>query len=163
MADVKAYLRIDGSEEDAVLASLIAAARMYVENYQRRAYGCQQLRLTLSAQEAGQKIELPRSKRLVSVDKAAAVLEDNSEEKLSYSICCGDINSCLALDGEPAGDVCIEYTVDGGACCSSTLLAMQLLVSGWYENRLPFAADGKTLAEMPFGVTALLQGERLLL
>ena len=31
LADAKAHLRIDGSDEDALLTALIAAARMFVE------------------------------------------------------------------------------------------------------------------------------------
>ncbi len=161
--EVKTFLRIDGTEEDALLTSLITAARQQAERFQRRAYGRQQLRLTLSADEAGQKIELPRSKVLVKVDKAVTVTPDGTEQPFAFSTCCGDVNHCLLPDEEPAGDIRVEYTVNGGLADKSARLAMCLLISGWFENRLPYAADSKATMELPFGVTALLQGERVLL
>lgn len=163
LKEVKAYLRIDGDEEDELLNSLITAAREHVERYQRRAYGRQQLRLTLSAEEAGRSIELPRSKHLISIDKACSLAGDGAEQQLDFTIRCGDINSCLELAAEPAGDIRIVYTVNGGATSKSVRLAMCMLISGWFENRLAYGADGKALSEMPFGVTALLQGQRVLL
>ena len=37
LEEIKEYLRIDGDDEDVLLASLITAARCYCEDYQKQA------------------------------------------------------------------------------------------------------------------------------
>lgn len=53
LAEARAWLRVDTNDEDAVVASLISAARMLVESATRRALVTQGWRVTLDAWPAG--------------------------------------------------------------------------------------------------------------
>ena len=163
LTDVKAYLRIDGDTEDALLASLISAAREYCESYQHRAYGEQTLRLTLPAIDAQASIELPRSKDLVEIKNISVNNNFGTKEIVDdYTISYSSINANLSLMVAVLADddLCIDYIVKGD-CDQSTMMAMRLLVASWYENRL--AVDSKSYNEVPFAVTALLNPGRVLL
>lgn len=161
--DVKAYLRIEGDEENAVLASLIAAAQRYCEDYQHRTYGLLTLRLTVPTADAQTDIELPRSKNLNEVTNLTVRWPSGKEQLIdNYTLRYGEINTRLRVEEMlPAdADLVINYRVKG-ECDESTLLAMRLLVASWYENRL--AADDRNRKEAPFAVTALLNPGRVLL
>ena len=161
--DVKAYLRIEGDEENVVLASLIAAAQRYCEDYQHRTYGLLALRLTVSTADAQADIELPRSKSLSEIVNIAVRWPSGKEQAIdNYTLRYGEINTRLRVkETLPAdADLIIDYRVKG-ECDESALLAMRLLVANWYENRL--AADDRSRKEAPFAVTALLNPGRVLL
>lgn len=163
--EIKEYLRIDVDAEDALLESLITAARLYCENYQRQAYGTQTLRLSLSGGEYGNVVELPRSKYLQSVEKLVAVLPDGSEKDLTnaYYQQPGNIYTSLTfVESVPANaTLVIEYVVSSDLQLDDVKTAVKLLVANWYENRL--AVSDKALTEVPLCVKSLLNRERVIL
>lgn len=59
LSEVKAWARIDGSDEDALLTSLIGAARESVEQYLRRSLITQTWKLTLDMIQSGWANDLP--------------------------------------------------------------------------------------------------------
>ncbi|MBB5755282.1 head-tail connector protein [Prosthecomicrobium pneumaticum] len=59
VAEAKAHLRLDGSEEDGLVAAAIAAARIHVEAVTGRALIAQDWRLHLDRWPAGRRIGLP--------------------------------------------------------------------------------------------------------
>lgn len=164
LAEVKEYLRIDDDNEDMLLQSLITAARLYCENYQKQAYGTQTLRLSLSGGEYGNVIELPRSKYLQSVEKLVAVLPDGSEKALAYDKQLGgDIYTSLTFAGNVPEDatLVVEYVVGSDVQVDDVKTAVKLLVANWYENRL--ATSDKAFSETPLCVKSLLNRGRVML
>lgn len=81
LAEVKAHLRIDGSDEDGYLTALITAARERLENETRRSFLRQQWRATIHAVAEGCAIELPRPR---------LILDDSSPFLLEYKNASGD-------------------------------------------------------------------------
>ncbi|HEY8595633.1 MAG TPA: head-tail connector protein [Devosiaceae bacterium] len=71
LAEAKAFLRVDGSDEDSLVTTLIAAARIHIESVTNRALLTQQWRLTLDAWPASRIVHLPVGP-LVSVDAITA-------------------------------------------------------------------------------------------
>jgi uncharacterized phiE125 gp8 family phage protein len=49
LAEAKAWLRVDGTDEDTLITALIAAARTHVENFTRRALITQQFEVSFDA------------------------------------------------------------------------------------------------------------------
>lgn len=162
LEEIKEYLRIDGDDEDVLLASLITAARCYCEDYQKQASCIQKLQLTLPREEISGAFELPRSRYLREVNKVVVVAGDK-ETNLLFAVRTGNVNSLICIDNPVGdGDVVITYTAGIEKPEPQFLLAIKMLVAGLYEHRLPFS-EGKVLSEVPFGVKALLQGGRVLL
>lgn len=58
--EVKTYLRVDSSDEDDFVQSLIVAARSYCEAYTNRMFVTQTLRMYLDGWPSGDVIEVPR-------------------------------------------------------------------------------------------------------
>lgn len=161
---MKDYLRVDGDEENPLLESLIAAARGYCEEYTRRSFVRKRLRLVLAPDEIEQCIELPRSKYLDGVESVKEVMPDGAELPVLFEgVRCGDINQKLVLSdiGDIEGDLFITYVVGSETASDYVKVAIRLLVASWYENRLPY--NDKSVNEVPFGIRALLNRERVMM
>ena len=120
LAEAKTFCRIDGSDEDALVSALIAAARLQVESLTGRALVTQTWRLTLRC--APRLVELP-------VIPAASLLEAPDGAVLQ-----GD--AVLLL--EPVDELSIDYTAGYGAAAEVPRDLKQVvltLVAYWYENR----------------------------
>jgi hypothetical protein len=121
VAEAKAFCRIDGSDEDALVEALIAAARLQVESLTGRALVEQTWRLTTCP--AGRLVVLP-------VIPAIAVLEAPDGAVLQ-----GD----AVLLAEPlSGEISIDYTAGYGGATevpADLKQAVLTLVAYWYENR----------------------------
>lgn len=162
--EAKEYLHIDGNEEDALIASLISAARSYCEDYTKQCFCMQKLQLTVPAQDVAKLIELPRSKYLASVESVVEVTADDEELPMLFEgFCCGQVNHLLVLRDTSGieGDVKIIYITGREKVSDKVKTAIRLLVAGWYENRLPYG--DKAMNEVPYGIMALLNGERVLM
>ena len=162
--EAKEYLHIDGNEEDALIASLISAARSYCEEYTKQIFCKQKVRLTVPAQDVTKMIELPRSKYLDSIESVVEFAPDNGEKPLLFEgYSCGYVNQQLVLKdtADVVGDVRIIYITGCDEISDKVKTAIRLLVAGWYENRLPYG--DKAMNEQPYGIMALLNGERVLM
>lgn len=169
--EAKEYLRIDDSE-DTYVTSLIIGAREYCENFQNRAYINQQWELTLDDFETYE-IIIPKPP-LQSIDsikyKDCAGIErvmqgtDYITDTDSY------IGRIMPPYGRPwpifvpypANAVRVRFTCgygDAPKVPQRVKQAMLLLISHWYENRLPAS---KVAGEMDFAVTALLSQDRII-
>ncbi|MGM9582163.1 MAG: head-tail connector protein [Phascolarctobacterium sp.] len=165
LEEVKAYLRIDDDSEDVLLQALIKAAREYCENYQRVAYFPRTMRLTLAPGEWGSSLELPRTKYGCTVEKVYSVdlqgIQKDVEGSFQFAIV-GNINTNLVVvDDTPySNTLAIEYIAGSEEQPPEAVkTAIKLLVSGWYENRLP--ASDKANNVVPYGVFALLTPGRV--
>jgi hypothetical protein len=138
-ADAKAFCRIDGDSEDALVDALIAAARLHVESLTGRALVTQSWRLVLHG-PTPRLIALP-------IVPVAALLEAPEGAVLQ-----GD---CVLL-AAPLDGVSIDYSAGYGEAAdvpADLRQAVLLLVAYWYEHR-----DAVTTT--PAGLERLLAGFR---
>lgn len=171
---VKAHLRVDVTDDDALIAAFITAAREYCEGFQNRAYITQTWQLWLDAWPAGGEIRIPRSP-LQSVSSVRYYGADNTEYILAPTDYLVDTKSepgriVLAYGKNwpsvtlrPANAVCVEFTAGYGDVATvpqRVKQAILLLVGHWYDSR-EVAAVGKLVSEVPFTVNALLWQERV--
>jgi hypothetical protein len=144
LADAKAWCRIDASDEDALVAALIAAARLHVESVTGRALVTQSWRLTIGC-PVGRALVLP----VVPVSAVTAATADDAAIEVVLE---GD---CVLLPGSGYQDVSIDYTAGyGGAgdVPADLKQAVLALVAYWFENR-DLAAG-----EPPAGFERLIAG-----
>jgi uncharacterized phiE125 gp8 family phage protein len=170
LADAKAFLRVEHSDDDALVAALIAAARGHVEAFARCALIAQTWRLTLDRWPESGRIR-PRIGPLRAL--VAARVRDES-----------DIAADIATDGfvvdRAAGEIAappwalppprratagIELDLEigfGGAADVPPMLAqaLRMLVAHWYENR-GLIAIGQSVAMMPASVNAMIAFHRV--
>lgn len=176
LTEAKAHLRVDGSEEDSLISSLIAAARRWCEGYQNRAYVTQTWDLVLDAWPAAPepdriRIPLPPLQSVASVkytDKdgvqttmpAADYLVDLASQPGRLVLAYGKSWPTATL--RPAAAIEIRFTAGYGAAAAvpeTAKQAIKLLVGHLYEHREAASVD--EIREVPFAVKALLGLERI--
>ena len=173
VAQVKAQARVETTADDALIAVYLSAARELCEEMARRAFTTQTLRLSLDEWPCGRVIKLPRPP-LISV--TSIVYTDDDGIATTWPAA----NYVVDTDSEPgrilpdpdvvwpvgetlraAGGIKITYQAGYGAaaaCPKKYQMAVLLLAAHLYERR-EAAADAK-MEEIPFGVTALLSGDK---
>jgi len=126
LAEAKAWCRIDGTDEDALVAALIAAARLQVESLTGRALVTQSWRLTTCPR--GRLVELPVVPAIALTDAPdGAVLQGDA----------------VLLADFVSGEISLDYTAGYGAAAdvpADLQQAVLALVAYWYENRDALAA-----------------------
>jgi hypothetical protein len=131
LAEAKTFCRIDGTDEDALVSALIAAARLHVESLTGRALIEQTWRLVLETPR-GLVIELPVVPALAIVDAPdGAVLQGDA-----------------VLLAEAVAPLTIDYTAGYGEAEDvppDLRQAVLTLVAYWYEHR-----DSLTTAPLGF-------------
>jgi uncharacterized phiE125 gp8 family phage protein len=167
VADMKIHLRVQHTAEDALIGSLIGAARAHVEGVLGRSLALQALELTLEAFPE-REIKLPRppiaSVASVRFRDFNGALQPLGPE--SYALFPHDIAPLLlpafgvvwpatfaALDA-----VKIAFTSGYADVPEDILAAMKMLVGHLYRNREAVSENG--LKEVPMGVNFLLDKYR---
>lgn len=121
LAEAKAFCRIDGTDEDALVSALIAAARLHVESITGRALLTQTWRLVLQS-VSGLVVPLPVVPASELIDAPdGAVLQGDS----------------LLLAAE-TDQLSVDYTAgygDAGDVPQDLKQAVLTLVAYWYEHR----------------------------
>lgn len=171
VADAKTFLRVEHGDDDAVIASLIAAARAQVEALTRRALILQSWRLVLDRWPSDGRIRL-RMAPLRSVIAARVFDAAGASSPLNaadFSIDAG--GSIVAprfappVPGRPSGGIEIDLQLGYGPTSADVpdLLrhAVRSLVAHWYENR-GLAAIGQSVALLPGSVGAMIASYRVL-
>ena len=169
VAEAKAFLRVEHSDDDTIIAALIAAARGHVEALTRRALLTQSWRLVLDAWPANGRIDL-RMGPLRSVIAARVFDTANNAGTIDVETFVVDIaadviaSPCWALPAPGRLTAGIELDVQlgyGNAADVPDALrhAVRMLVAHWYENRSLVAAG--TVAALPAGVDALIAPYRV--
>lgn len=172
-AEAKLHCRIDGSDDDSLVAALITAAREHVEEVTERALIEQTWRLTLAAFPCG-RLLLPRP-RLIAVSSIVYLDTDGASQTLDSSLYRVDATSEPG-SVEPAygtswpdtyavsGAVTVTFTAGYGTEVSAVPQAIKqavlLLVGAWYENREGIIT-GTIVAKTPLAVEALLGPYRM--
>lgn len=172
--EVKLHLRLDsGSSEDTLLSSLIATARQYCEQYQRRAYITQTWELWLDRFPTVPVIDIPLPP-LQSIISIKYYDTANSEYTLAASEYFADIKSqpgrislhygktWPSLTLRPSNAVCITFVCGYGATAASVLerirQAILLTIGHLYENRE--AVSNVQAYVVPMTVDSLLWQDR---
>lgn len=172
LSEMKAHLRVDSSDEDALISGLISAARGRVENETSRALITQTLRLTLARFPDGRtSIMIPRP-ALQTVSSVSYYDSDGALQTLGSSA------YVVQADYEPARLQLAESEVDGWPDTDSDRLdTVQITyVAGWADaNAVPTplksaimliaahlfehreeASGGAAVKEVPMSVKPLL-------
>jgi uncharacterized phiE125 gp8 family phage protein len=172
VSDAKAHLRVDSDEDNFYIASLISAAREWVETYIDRTLVKTQWTLKMDRFPIGD-IELPRppmmplsvSLTFTSESGAVSVLASNLYRVDSASTP-GVVRPLREADWpaymDDANAITITYWAgygdDGRSVSAAIRHAILMLVGQWYERRA--AADSMGGNEVPFGVSLLLSSQK---
>jgi len=168
LADAKTHCRIDGTSEDAYIASLIVTSRLQIEAALGLAMITQSWRWTLDAWPTGSIIELPM-RPVQSIESLELVHTTGSTTPVapaSYRLD-GLANPArlalttlsLPLPAAIANGIAINFTAGFGASASDVpepiRHATLLLVAHWYECREP-APAGTRHTPIPSTIDTLL-------
>ena len=173
LGEVKQYLRVDFDDDDALIASLISAAREQAELFQRRVLVRKQYDLTYDYWP-GFRVEL--ASPVVSVDLVQYTDVDGHTQELiagpdyvadltkQPAIISAPWNTCWPwFSPAPSSSILIRFTAGYGlsdpfwqSAGARLKAGMLLLVSHWYTNRLPFSGGRTAANEFPYGITACL-------
>lgn len=173
--EVKDYLRISSTDDDTYLTALIIAARKYCENYQNRAYITQIWDMSLDDWPNGiitipkgnlQTINSVKYKNSSGIETTIA----NTEYVYSTKGILGRLTpaygkSWPSFTPYPLDAININFSAGYGSSSDkvpeTVKQAMYLLISHWYENRVPLNDRMGVPTELNFTVTALLWQERI--
>lgn len=168
LAEVKTRLRIDGSDDDAGVTRLIAAATSHAESICQRAFVTQKWALILDTFPACGPITLPLPP-LQSVEAIEYVDADGATQTLApadYLVDKAGLVGRVHLAygktwpsprAQPMA-VRVEFTAGYGAAAavpSDLVSALMLLIAHWDQNREAVLV-GTISAPLPMGVEALL-------
>jgi uncharacterized phiE125 gp8 family phage protein len=169
LGEAKAHLRIDGTAEDTLIASLIVTSRLHVEAAAGLALVTQHWSWYLDAWPPGRAVELP----LRPIQSIAAVrLYDESGaattlEPAAYLLDGAGLRPRLVRLGAPvwprpgriANGIEIAFAAGYGGAAADVPApirqAILILVAHWYEHRSPLE-DGAHAAPLPTMVSELL-------
>ena len=178
LAEAKSHLRVEITDDDTLINSLIKAARRHVENVCSRALITQTWYLYLDAFPAsGKEIKIPLPP-LGSIVNIAYIDTDGVTQTLAASKYTVDAKSEPARVKEAYNEtwpdtreiinaVTVEFTCGYGADETSIpepiRQAMLMLIGHWYENRELVVVTGNMAPkEIPAAVTALLASYRII-
>jgi len=174
LAEAKTLLRIDGTDEDSLLSSLISTARHTVEIRTGRALLTRTLVLTLNRWPNSGVVPLPHPPAIsiASVDVVSASggmspvpsgtwLVDRTGLRARLRLAPGH---AWPVPGSPVEGVRVTYDAGYGTSPADIppplAHAVLLLVAHWYENRVPVVLNGSA-ARVPATVDALIAPYRL--
>jgi uncharacterized phiE125 gp8 family phage protein len=160
LAEVKLHLRIDGSDEDALLNVLIASARRWFEDITGRTLYATTYEYSLGEWPRGDRIVLPRATTLTSVASLVYYGTDGTPATWDASNYLADTvrtpgalvlaygNSWPSADLYPVEPIRVRYTA--GMATSSPLTtvpdgiktAVLFAIGDWYERREAMVASG---------------------
>jgi uncharacterized phiE125 gp8 family phage protein len=171
--EAKAHLRVDGTAEDTLIASLILASRLHIETALGLALITQNWRLYLDRWPAEKDFELP-IRPLQSIDAVRVLPEVGMATVIDPANYLADTVSTPPRfvrtavvwkhPGKPANGIEIDLTVGFGALASEVpgplRQALLLLVAHWYENREPITV-GAPETVIPQPVSDLVEAYRV--
>ena len=175
LTEAKLHLRVDVTEDDTLIATLIQAAREMVEGISRRALITQVWKLILDEFPAGDTISIPMPplQAVASItykDQDGSASTFSSDDYIVNSDCePGKValaygSSWPSTTLYPTGAVTVQFTAGFGDASTDVpekyRQALLLLCGHFYENREAIATTGAVPKEVPFGVEALLWLDR---
>lgn len=181
LAEAKAHLRVDASDDDAYILGLITTAREWCEEYLDRTLVSTQwvMRLDKFPDDGTMDVELPRppvvssgTATAVSVTYTAENGGTQSWSSASYRVdrasTPGVVRTLYGQTWPPhlQDDNAVTVTWWGGYGPSGSSVpaairhAILMLVGHWYENRQATVATGAVPQDVPFGVRSLLDSQK---
>jgi uncharacterized phiE125 gp8 family phage protein len=163
--EARAFLRLDATDEDALVAAFITAARTVLEAETRRAFVTQGWRLLLDRWPA-RGVSIPLAP-VSAVTRLALVAADGAMQELDASLyetaLAGDAPRIVAAGAWPApprrvGGIAVDFVAGYGAAADvpqPLKQALLMLVAHWFETRTP-VAFGDAPADIPLTVAALV-------
>jgi len=168
-AEAKAHIRVDSSDDDTLINSLILTAQLHIEAALGLALITQSWRLVLDCWPLGDTLEMPL-RPLVSVAEIRLIDGEGGSEiidAVNYSV---DVASTVPRITSRSGywpspgarnnGIEIDFVAGYGEAASAVPFpirqALLMLIAHWYENREP-TAIGTSAARIPDTVSALLQ------
>jgi uncharacterized phiE125 gp8 family phage protein len=171
LAEAKAFLRVETSDDDELIGALIAGSRIHVEAQTRRALITQSWRLAIDAwPDDGRLTIIPAPLQTLT---AARVFDfDNNVQALDTGAFVLDKGAsalifapwALPAPGRASAGIELDVTVGYGDAAVDVpeplRQAIRLLVAHWYDNRELTTAG--TTATLPQTVAALIAPYRML-
>jgi uncharacterized phiE125 gp8 family phage protein len=167
LAEAKAYLRVEHSDDDLVIAAFIAAARIHVETQTRRALITQTWRIVRDAWPCDGKLSVSPSPlqqilaaRVYETDGSTLPIDTQAfvADKASAPAIVAFAAWSLPVPGRGVGGIEIDVRVgygDAGVNVPEPLRqALRVLVAHWYERR-GVTAPGAA-AMLPLTMSALI-------
>lgn len=175
-AEAKAYLRIDGTNEDTLVDSLIIAARQQAETFTGRALCTQTWDLVLDqfpGDDAPIDVPLPPLQSVTSITyldtngttqtlSSSVYIVDSKNEPGRIALAVGE--SWPDTQADRINAVTVRFVCGYGAADAvpeGIKTAIKLLVSHWFEHREPVVV-GSISSELPQSVEMLLWQHRIL-
>ena len=147
VADAKAYMRVDTSDDDTLIGTMIEQARIWCENYIGKDIVAKSRQYYL--EEVNNRFSIPFS----PLDSISSVtVEGSSADYDTYGL----YDEIIELDQLPAQDIKVSYLTLG---MDNGLLqqAILQLVSTYYDNRADFIVlQGVSFVKVPTEVTQIL-------
>lgn len=147
VADAKAYMRVDTSDDDTLIGTMIEQARIWCENYIGKDIVAKSRQYYL--EEVNNRFSIPFS----PLDSISSVtVEGSSADYDTYGL----YDEIIELDQLPAQDIKVSYSTLG---MDNGLLqqAILQLVSTYYDNRADFIVlQGVSFVKVPTEVTQIL-------
>ncbi|MEO1542992.1 MAG: head-tail connector protein [Pseudomonadota bacterium] len=171
--EVKAHLKVDGSEEDLLIASLILTSRLHIESALGLGLITQSFKLMLDAWPRGGAIRLPvrpvqavEEIRVCDADGGSAVLDAST-----YDVDVTSAPARIVYVGGPAPkpgrsvngievDLVAGYGDGPSDVPAPIRQGLMMLVAHWYEHRDPVEI-GSSRTAIPPAVSNLIKPYRL--
>ncbi|MBB5050548.1 putative phiE125 gp8 family phage protein [Afipia massiliensis] len=171
LTDAKNFLRVEHGDDDAIITSLVSAARNHVEALTRCALITQTWRLVLDRWPDGGRIA-PRIGPLRTLTAVRVFDPAGEASVIDPDIFVVDVAAgvlaapawSLPVPGRSVAGIELDIEVGFGAASDvpQTLRqAIRMLVAHWYENR-GLIAIGSSVAMMPASVNAMISSHRVL-
>jgi uncharacterized phiE125 gp8 family phage protein len=168
LAEAKTFLRVDHTDEDILIQSLITASREYCEVFQRRSIATKTYEMTLDRFPSERFIRIP----LPPLKTVSSVIYKDSEGTdttfTDYVVDTDNEPGQIVLDYNkswpsftpyPVNVVRIQFTAGYDEIPEQTKQAMYMLIGHWYENRE--SVSPQSMNTVPFATDALLYPNRV--
>lgn len=180
VAEAKAHLRVDTTDDDTYIGTLITAAREWVEQYLDRALITQQLVMTLESFPVGDdEIVLPRPPMVMAGTATTVAVTytmaaggtatlSTSAYRVDRYATPGEVQTLYAgtwpadrREDENAVSVTwwAGYGATGSSVPAAIRHAMLMLIGHWYENRSTVLV-GSISKQLEFAVESLLSSQK---
>jgi len=181
LAEAKAHLRVDTSDDDNYIGTLITAAREWCEQYLDRTLVHTQwvMRFDKFPDSGIEPVELPRPPMVLSGTATAVTVTftqeagptstySTAEYRVDRNATPGAIlpiyGSTWTPHRQDDNAISVTWWAGYGAIGTSVPAAIRhailMLVGHWYESRQAVIATGAVPQEVPYGVQSLLDSQR---
>lgn len=155
LAEAKLYCRIDGTEEDALITSLVKMARQKCESYIGKCIIRKTVTITSFSFPYQFQIPYAPIEAVSDVLKVATIDTEGNERSLNYLINIGLYPKLRIIDNHYSEQFIVQYKAGFTNVPEDINLAIKMLVNTMYERREDFS--DLNAIEQPIGVKALLQ------